>query len=96
MPAKKISGEDQLRKSIDRLEKTISSFPQTYPVLFQPSKRMFSQFLHGIFYGLGMIVAFALVIPFAILLVDQVQWVPLIGDFLTEVVTRMEQVRSLK
>ncbi|PIQ75985.1 hypothetical protein COU78_03420 [Candidatus Peregrinibacteria bacterium CG10_big_fil_rev_8_21_14_0_10_49_24] len=96
MSAKKLSNEEQLRNSIDRLEKTISSLPQTYPVLFQPGKRMFAQFMHGIVYGLGMVVAFALVIPFAILLVDQVQWVPLLGDFLTEVVTRMEQVRSLR
>lgn len=96
MATKKPTSEEQLRRSIDKLEKTIAGLPLSYPALFQPGKHMFMQFMHGIVYGLGMIVAFAIVIPFAILLVDQVQWVPLLGDFLTEVVSRMEQVRSLK
>lgn len=92
----KSSTDEQLKRSIDRLENTIRKLPQQYAAVFHPGKNLFLHFLRGIVYGLGMIVAVALVIPFALLLVDQVQWVPLFGDFLIEVVSRMEQVRTLK
>jgi|TARA_Y100000310_G_scaffold300736_1_gene336650 hypothetical protein len=96
MSAKSTSTDEQLKRSIDRLENTVRKLPEQYAAVFHPGKNLFMHFLRGIVYGLGMIVAIALVIPFAILLVDQVQWIPLLGDFLNEIVSRMEQVRTLK
>jgi len=92
----KSSTDEQLKRSIDRLEGTIRKMPEQYAAVFHPGKNLFMHFLRGIVYGLGMIVAVALVLPFAVLLIDQVQWVPLLGDFLNEVVSRMEQVRMLR
>ena len=96
MPTKSPNTEQQLKRSIDRLEKTISDLPRQYAAVFHPGKNLFMHFLRGVVYGFGMIVALALVIPFAILLIDQIQWVPLFGDFLSEVVSRMEQVRTFR
>tara|TARA_Y100000310_G_scaffold334072_1_gene412944 strand:+ start:509 stop:799 length:291 start_codon:yes stop_codon:yes gene_type:complete len=96
MSAKHASTEEQLQRSIDHLDKTIRKLPDQYAAIFHPGKNLFLHFLRGIVYGLGVIVAVALVIPLAILLIDQIQWVPLVGDFLQEVVTRMEQVRTLR
>jgi len=96
MPPKRISEETQLRRAIEHLEQTIKSFPEEYATLFHPARNLFLAFLRGVVYGLGIIVAVALVVPLAILLVHQIQWVPLLGDFLTDVISRMEQVRMLR
>ena len=96
MVSKSSSSERQLQRSVDHLEHTIRELPEQYAAVFHPGKNLLLHFLRGIVYGLGMITAVALVIPLAILLVQQVQWVPLFGNFLSEVVSRMEEVRSLK
>ncbi|PIR49506.1 hypothetical protein COU79_04505 [Candidatus Peregrinibacteria bacterium CG10_big_fil_rev_8_21_14_0_10_54_7] len=96
MTSKNSSTDRQLQRSIEHLEHTIRELPEQYAAVFHPGKNLLLHFLRGIVYGLGMITAVALVIPLAILLVQQVQWVPLFGNFLSEVVSRMEEVRSLK
>ena len=66
MSQKSSSTEEQLKRSVDRLDATIRKLPEQYASIFHPGKNLFLHFLRGVVYGLGIIVAAALVIPLAI------------------------------
>lgn len=48
-------------------------------------------YVKGIVYGLGALTAFAIIIPLVVSLLQRVEWVPLIGNFVHDVAVRMEQ-----
>ncbi len=88
------SSQDQLEKAVRSLERTIEDLPHRYSHVFYPAKHLFYTFIKGIAYGLGFLVALAVIVPIIIALLRTVNWVPIVGKFLSEVATQMEQVSN--
>lgn len=61
---------------------------------FSPARFLWMGFLRGIVYGLGILVAFALVVPILLAVLSSFDWVPIIGDILTEIIARIEATRT--
>jgi hypothetical protein len=94
-PSKKgISPEAKLAASMDRLADTIERLPQDYGYVLQPSKHLFFSYLRGIAVGLGALTLVAIVIPFLLWFMREIQWVPLVGDFVTRVAERVENAQQ--
>lgn len=51
-------------------------------------------FLKGIFYGLGMIVAFAIVVPGVVWFLGTFDWVPFLSDVALQVAERMQDANN--
>ena len=85
--------EERLEKSLERTRLLLEDLPQKYPFAFQyqPGRRFLLAFWKGIAYGLGAAVAVAIVIPFALAFFQSIDWVPLVGDFLSNVATHLQQ-----
>jgi hypothetical protein len=81
---------DDLKKAINELRQTIETFPKKHPLLFNPFFRLIFAFFRGLTYSFGIIVAFAIVAPFFVVMLKQIDWVPLIGGFLTDIASRIE------
>ena len=75
---KKTLAEEELAKTLRHLEKVIVELPEHYKYIFHPGRSLWCHFLRGIMYGLGILVAVAIVIPFLITLLHKIEWVPLI------------------
>jgi hypothetical protein len=86
---------DNLKKAIHGLQQTVDAFPRKYPWIFDPFQNLLYSFLRGVAYSLGLIVAVVLIVPFLVAIFRQVDWVPLIGDFLSNIASRMEEVQRL-
>jgi len=94
MPTKRVSIEQRLVQSVKSLDKTIEGLPDRYAYVFHPGKNLWLTFLRGIVYGLGIITAFAIVIPIFIgILQATVEWVPLISGFVERVIEQVENTR---
>ncbi len=83
--------EQKLAQSLDALNATIRELPEEYGYAFHPAKNLLFTYLKGIITGLGVLTAAAIVVPVVIWFLREVQWVPLVGDFVSEVATRMEE-----
>ncbi|TSC57616.1 MAG: hypothetical protein Greene041619_1044 [Candidatus Peregrinibacteria bacterium Greene0416_19] len=92
MPPAKVP-PDPLTKSMDRLTGTIEQIPREYDLFFQPGRHLLFTYVKGIVSGLGALTAVAIVVPLLLSMLKEVQWVPLVGDFVARVSVRMEQVR---
>jgi hypothetical protein len=57
---------------------------------YEPHRYLWMGFLRGIVYGLGIIVAIALVLPLLLWLLSSIDWIPFIGDIVSDIVLRME------
>jgi hypothetical protein len=88
------SDVQELQKSVDKLHETVRIFPKKYEWIFDPVHHLLFAFLRGVAYSVGFIVAIVIVIPLFVSLLRQVNWVPLVGDFLSDVSVRMEQTVS--
>ena len=86
--------ERDLVRAIGNLEKVVDGFPDQYPHIFRPGRELMFTYLKGIVYGLGALTAVAIVIPLLVTLLQQIQWVPLIGDFTEDVLHRIEQAQQ--
>jgi hypothetical protein len=76
--------DKELNESIELLSETVSH-------LHGASNSLFWVFIRGIIYGLGVVAAFAIVAPLIIIILQSIEWVPLIGDFVHEIT---EQVKG--
>ena len=94
MPTKNTSSVEQLEKSIKSLTATVRKLPDLYGHLFYVKKSLWVAFLRGVMYGLGFVVGIALVVPIIVGLLRYVEWVPLIGDFVTQVIERIQSVNG--
>lgn len=90
-PTTKHAPEQQLSTSLRTLNATIIDLPEKYGYVFQPGKHLFITYLKGIVYGLGVLTAVAIVIPILVAMLQQVSWVPIIGDFVKDIATRVEE-----
>ena len=86
-----ISEEKKLVKSIKQLD----THMETVANYYKPGRFLWYGFLRGIVYGLGILVAFAVIIPLLILLLSSIQWVPLIGDFVGDIIISIQDVQPL-
>jgi hypothetical protein len=50
-------------------------------------------FLRGIAYGLGFLTGFAIIIPILIAFLRSIEWVPLVGGFVTDIVLQIEEAQ---
>ena len=98
MPSPKIpaagSEQRELVRSVDALRTTMETVPNEYGHLFHPGKHLFYTYIKGIVYGLGALTAVAIIIPLLVWFLQQVQWVPLVGDFLHQVLLRIEETQT--
>ena len=59
-------------------------------------KHLITKFEEGIMYGLGMIVAFAIVAPLLVWLLSFLNWVPLVSDFVVQVTETVQQTSPVR
>ena len=94
MPKKALPPTD-LQQAVDRLTTALERAPKSYRYLLHPWYVFWSSVLRGIGYSVGLLVAIAVVIPFLITLLHSVNWVPVIGDFVSEVAVRIDQAQTI-
>jgi hypothetical protein len=87
------SKERELTRAIDELHAAVSGLPEEYSHIFHPGRQLLFTYLRGIVSGLGALTAVAIVIPIIVTVLQQVQWVPLVGDFTERILNRIEQTR---
>jgi len=78
-----------LIKTMKSLDKHIEMLASHY----QPHRYLWMGFVRGIVYGLGIIVSIAIVLPFLLAILSTIDWIPYIGDLITEIVYRMESAQ---
>ena len=86
--------EEELVEAVEGLDHTINQLPRLYKTLFNPSRALLLTFVKGIVYGLGMICAIAVVLPILIWFLRYVEWIPLLGDFFSEIAQRMQETST--
>lgn len=74
-------------KSLDANMTKLASF-------YEPHRYLWMGFFRGIVYGLGILVAFAIVLPILLSLLSMVDWVPYIGDIIADIVERLQTARE--
>lgn len=79
--------------ALTSLEHDVERLPREFEYVIHPGKHLFISYIRGIVYGLGALTAFAVVIPVLLWALHSIEWVPIIGDFVNKVATRVEQVR---
>ena len=84
------SSSSGLSKALRGLEKEVAGLPSEFEYVIHPGKHLFLTYVRGIVYGLGALTAVAIVVPLIISMLHQVEWVPVVGDFVERVVTRIE------
>lgn len=85
--SKKESTEKRLIATMDRLDEHMAKVAEYH----EPGRYLWMGFLRGIVYGLGILVSIAIVVPIIIQLLATIEWVPLIGDFVEDVSTRIQE-----
>jgi len=93
--SKKATNDSEMIKSMHSLEKAIRVLPEQYGYMLHPWKSVGVHFVRGIAYGIGIIVSFAIVIPFIVSILRHVEWIPIIGTFLEQLNNWMESARPL-
>lgn len=75
---------DILNKSLlslrTEIEKTNKSF----------KKEFFQRILLGVAYGIGTILALAIVSPLLVYVLSKIEWVPVVGEFVSNVIQNLE------
>jgi len=96
MPAKKHSTvEKALIDSIDHLNDSVQRLSKRSRAIVESSKSYGIYFLRGIMYGLGFLFAIVIVIPVIVWILHYIEWVPMVGDLIAEIIERIEQVSKL-
>ena len=95
MPKAKNIG-DELQKSVQQLEKTMSVLSNQCASILSPGRTLLFTFLKGVVYGLGILFAVAMLVPVVLALLDNIQWVAVIGDFLSQIFERVNVINVVK
>ena len=82
--------------ALTSLEHDVEQLPKEFEYVIHPGKHLFISYIRGIVYGLGAITAFAILIPVIVWAMRRVEWVPILGDFVSKIATQVEQVRGLR
>ena len=54
---------------------------------------MWFQFLRGLAFGLGTVVGVAALVPLVVMALNQIEFVPIVGEFATEVIKEIQKQR---
>ncbi len=79
--------------ALTSLEHDVEQLPKEFEYVLHPGKHLWLTYLRGIVYGLGALTAVVVVIPVILWGMRKVEWVPVIGDFVSKVVTQVEMVQ---
>jgi hypothetical protein len=88
-PSKKISEEKELTKAIAQLDVHMKKLADHY----EPGKYLWMGFFRGIVYGLGILVAISLIVPIIIAILSSIDWIPVIGDTVADIVERIQSAQ---
>lgn len=90
MPKKTTASSDEsLAQSMRNLDMHMEKLAQFY----KPQRFLWLGFIRGIVYGLGIVVAIAIVLPIILWLLSTIDWIPYIGDLVSEIISRMESAQ---
>lgn len=78
---------------MQKLRLAIENLNQSLQKSISVKKQMKQRFFMGLAYGLGTVLAVSLFIPLLILLLDKIEWVPVIGDFVNEVIQHLQKTK---
>ncbi len=94
MPKKKAPStiEAALIDSIDHLNDSVQRLSKRSRAIVESSKSYGIYFLRGVMYGLGFLFAFVIVIPLIVWILQYIEWVPMLGDFIADIIERIETV----
>ena len=94
MPKKKAPStiEAALIDSIDHLKDSVQRLSIRSRAIVESSKSYVIYFLRGVMYGLGFLFAFVIVIPLIVWILQYIEWVPMLGDFIADIIERIETV----
>lgn len=90
------SGKRALVFALSALEHDVEQIPREFEYVIHPGKHLFLTYLRGIVYGLGALTAAVIVIPFLVWVARQLPLVPIVVDFVNEVVQRTELIQESK
>ena len=90
MPKNASTDGKDLIKAMRDLEKGLGHISKNFEYVIHPGKHLFLTYVRGIVYGLGALTAVAIVIPLMVSVLHHISWVPIVGDFVQKVVTRIE------
>ena len=93
MPKSDHSDGKTLAAALRNLQKSVESIPREFEYVIHPGKHLLLNYVRGIVYGLGALTAVAIVIPLIVWMLNRISWVPVLGDFVTNIVERVEQQR---
>ena len=79
--------------ALTSLEHDVEQIPKEFEYIIHPGKHLFITYIRGIAYGLGALTAFAVLIPVIVWSLHRIEWVPIIGDFISKIATQVENVR---
>ncbi|MDD5026837.1 MAG: DUF5665 domain-containing protein [Candidatus Peribacteraceae bacterium] len=91
-----ISKEDTLVRSVERLTATLRETSHVHAATHSILRRLSISFLQGMAYAFGALAAVAIAIPLVIELLRSVEWIPILGDFLTKLVTWIEAAKVIR
>jgi hypothetical protein len=83
-----------LRTALQGLERSVDRLPKEFEYLIHPGKHLLLTYIRGITYGLGAITAVVIVVPMLIWMLHRFEWVPVVGDFVTNVIERVENQQN--
>ncbi len=89
LPSPKPPELDALKK----IQIGLEELPEQFQNAFRPGRQLFFSYLKGIASGLGVITAFAIIIPLLLWFLQRIQWIPLLGDFVSQVAVQVEEAR---
>ena len=76
-------------KSLVKTMKSLDKHMEMLASHYQPKRYLWMGFIRGIVYGLGIIVSIAIVLPFLLAILSTIDWIPYVGDLISEIVFRM-------
>ncbi len=79
--------------ALKKIQIGLEELPEQFQNAFRPGRQLLFNYAKGIASGLGVITAFAIIIPLIVWFLQRIQWVPLIGDFVSQVAVQVEEAR---
>lgn len=90
----KAQGREPESKNIVKTMKSLDKHMELLASHYEPKRYLWMGFIRGIVYGLGIIVSIAIVLPFLLAMLSTIDWIPYVGDLITEIVYRMESAQQ--
>ena len=79
-----------LMSALQDLERSMERLPKEFEYVIHPGKHLVLTYIRGIVYGLGALTAVAIVVPLLVWILQRIAGVPVFGDFVTNIIDRVE------